>query len=41
VRLPGLALAERLYEILAEGGGEDLGTQALYRLYASGDVPAE
>ena len=41
VRLPGLALAERLYEILAEGGGQDLGTQALYRLYASGDAPAQ
>ncbi len=32
--LPGLDLAKRLYERLAEQGGEDLGTQALWRLYA-------
>jgi len=30
---PGLALAKRMYERLAEQGGEDLGTQALYKLY--------
>lgn len=32
--LPGLELAKRLYERLAEEGGADLGTQALWRLYA-------
>jgi 3-hydroxyisobutyrate dehydrogenase len=31
--LPGLELAKRLYERLAEEGGADLGTQALWRLY--------
>ncbi|MCE5191328.1 MAG: NAD(P)-dependent oxidoreductase [Actinomycetia bacterium] len=31
--LPGLDLAKRLYERLAEQGGEDLGTQALWKLY--------
>lgn len=31
--LPGLELAKRLYERLAEQGGEDLGTQALWKLY--------
>ncbi len=30
---PGLALAKRMYEQLAEQGGEDLGTQALFKLY--------
>lgn len=30
---PGLALAKKMYERLAEQGGEDLGTQALYKLY--------
>jgi len=30
---PGLALAKAMYERLAEQGGEDLGTQALYKLY--------
>ncbi len=39
VRLPGLELAERLYEQLADQGGSDLGTQALYRLYAEGTDP--
>lgn len=29
----GLPLAKKLYEELAKEGGEDLGTQALYRLY--------
>jgi 3-hydroxyisobutyrate dehydrogenase len=33
VDLPGLALAKRLYERLAEEGGADLGTQALWQLY--------
>lgn len=31
--LPGLDLAKRLYERLAEQGGEDFGTQALWKLY--------
>jgi 3-hydroxyisobutyrate dehydrogenase len=31
--LPGLGLAKRLYERLADAGGEDLGTQALWLLY--------
>ena len=30
---PGLALAKQLYEKLAAQGGEDYGTQALYKLY--------
>jgi 3-hydroxyisobutyrate dehydrogenase len=33
--LPGLALAKKLYETLAGQGGENLGTQGLYRLYSS------
>ena len=33
--LPGLALADKLYRRLAESGGENDGTQALYKLYAS------
>jgi 3-hydroxyisobutyrate dehydrogenase len=33
VDLPGLALAKRLYERLADEGGADLGTQALWQLY--------
>lgn len=33
LELPGLDLARRLYERLAEEGGQDLGTQALWRLY--------
>lgn len=32
--LPGLATAMRLYELLAENGGANLGTQALWLLYA-------
>ena len=32
--LPGLATAKRLYELLESGGGADLGTQALWLLYA-------
>ena len=31
--LPGLAIARKLYEQVAERGWEDCGTQALYRLY--------
>lgn len=31
--VPGLELAESLYERLAAGGGQDDGTQALYKLY--------
>lgn len=34
LRLPGLELAERLYARLVAEGGADLGTQALFRLYA-------
>ncbi len=33
--LPGLVLAKRLYELLEAEGGADLGTQALWLLYAS------
>lgn len=33
IELPGLALAKKLYEQLADAGGEDQGTQALFRLY--------
>lgn len=32
---PGLKLAMRLYSELAEAGGEDLGTQGLFKLYES------
>lgn len=32
--LPGLALAKRLYEALSNGGGSELGTQAIWLLYA-------
>ena len=38
--LPGLELAGRLYQQLAASGGEDLGTQALFKLYAEGKLPA-
>lgn len=34
--LPGLALAKRLYETLAAHGGENDGTQALFKLYEAG-----
>ncbi|PKQ37396.1 MAG: oxidoreductase [Actinobacteria bacterium HGW-Actinobacteria-1] len=33
LELPGLDLARRLYERLADEGGQDLGTQALWQLY--------
>ena len=33
--LPGLACARRLYQHLADGGGANLGTQALWLLYAA------
>ena len=33
LRTPGLALAKQLYEELASSGGENDGTQALYRIY--------
>lgn len=36
---PGLALAKRLYEQLAEIGEENSGTQALYKLYDGGKQP--
>ncbi len=32
--MPGLAMAKRLYVALADGGGSELGTQALWLLYA-------
>ncbi len=32
--LPGLSAAKRLYDVLEAGGGGDLGTQALWLLYA-------
>lgn len=35
LELPGLAVAEQLYEILAETGAGEAGTQALYALYAT------
>jgi 3-hydroxyisobutyrate dehydrogenase len=38
IHLPGLALAKDLYDRVAADGGEDLGTQALLRLYAEGKV---
>ncbi|NBW85345.1 MAG: NAD(P)-dependent oxidoreductase [Planctomycetia bacterium] len=34
--LPGLAIAEQLYEAVAARGCTDAGTQSLYRLYAAG-----
>jgi 3-hydroxyisobutyrate dehydrogenase len=34
IALPGLATAKRLYELLESSGGADLGTQALWLLYA-------
>jgi 3-hydroxyisobutyrate dehydrogenase len=37
LRLPGLELAEHLYGQLADRGGDDLGTQALYKLYVDED----
>jgi len=40
LELPGLVLAESLYRQLAEEGGADLGTQALIRLYTSGETGA-
>ena len=36
--LPGLACAKRLYELLEASGGENLGTQALWLLYADEDA---
>lgn len=36
--LPGLELATRLYERLAEKGGAELGTQALWTLYEARDL---
>lgn len=35
--LPGLAQAKKLYEKLATQGGEDFGTQALFKLYEAGE----
>ena len=31
--LPGLDLAKRLYDQVASEGGEDFGTQALFKMY--------
>lgn len=39
LRLPGLELAERLYQELAADGGDDLGTQALFTLYSGRSGP--
>ena len=36
LELPGLKLAKSLYDKLAAGGGENDGTQALYKLYSEG-----
>jgi 3-hydroxyisobutyrate dehydrogenase len=33
LKAPGLELAMKLYQQLADQGGENLGTQALYQLY--------
>jgi 3-hydroxyisobutyrate dehydrogenase len=35
IELPGLVVAEQLYELVAESGAADAGTQALYALYAT------
>lgn len=35
LKLPGLELAKQLYEALADGGGGELGTQALWLLYGN------
>lgn len=40
IELPGLACAKKLYDRLAAEGGEDLGTQALWLLYASAEERA-
>lgn len=37
IDLPGLACAKRLYDLLAAEGGAELGTQALWLLYASAE----
>lgn len=39
--LPGLTVAEQLYEMLAESGGGDLGTQALLQLYREAEETAD
>jgi 3-hydroxyisobutyrate dehydrogenase len=41
ITLPGLALAKQLYEALETGGGSELGTQALWLLYADAASRAE
>lgn len=40
LRLPGLALAERLYQDLVDQGGALLGTQALHRVLEAASPPA-
>jgi hypothetical protein len=37
VELPGLVVAEQLYDLLATSGGSEAGTQALYALYVEAD----
>ena len=37
IELPGLELAKRMYEALANAGGSELGTQAIWLLYAGAD----
>ncbi len=41
IDLPGLTLAKRLYESLAEQGGSEFGTQAIWLLYAGAGERAE
>ena len=36
IALPGLTQARRLFQLLAESGGRELGTQGLFRLYSDG-----
>ena len=38
LNLPGLKLAKKLYDQLAADGGEDYGTQALFKLYAEDKI---
>lgn len=38
LQLPGLQLAQKLYKQLAESGGEEEGTQALFKLYQMNQV---
>ncbi len=38
VELPGLVVAEQLYQLLSESGAADAGTQALYALYGTAET---